>query len=93
MSRKILIAAAVAAFANLAAAAPSGDTIQGSPEATPKTDLSHQSGSLSEKLKQSNGVIHPEGAVDPNMEKEAPDAGTMPVIPPPGGSGGDAQPK
>ena len=93
MSRKILIAAAVAAIANLAAAAPSGDTVQGSPDATPKTDLSHQSGSLSEKLKRNNGVIRPEGAVDPKMEKEAPDTGTMPVIPPPGGSNEGAQPK
>jgi hypothetical protein len=92
MSRKILISAAVAAFANLAAAAPSGDTTQGSPNAAPKTDLSHQSGSLSEKLNRTNGVVHPEGAVDPKMEKGAPDTGTMPVIPPPNG-GTDGQPK
>ena len=93
MSRKLLISAAVAAFANVAAAAPTGDKIQGAPEAAPKTDLSNQSGSLSEKLKRNNGVIRPEGAVDPKMEKEAPDTGTTPVIPPPGGSNGGAQPK
>jgi hypothetical protein len=92
MSRKLFILAAVAAFANVAAAAPSEDKAQGAPEAQPKTDLSHKNGTLSEKLKQNNGVIHPEGAVDPKMEKEAPDTGTMPVIPP-GGSNGGAQAK
>jgi hypothetical protein len=88
MSRKILISAAVAALANLAAAAPQTDTIQGSPDAGPRTDLSNQSGSLSEKLSRTNGVIRPEGVVDPQMEKEAPHIGTTPVIPPPGGSNG-----
>jgi hypothetical protein len=48
---------------------------------------------LSEKLNQSNGVIHPK-EVDPAIEKPAPKAGDPNVVPPPGTSGGDApQPK
>jgi hypothetical protein len=62
---------------------------------TPKTDLSKQGGNLSDKLNSSNGVIHPEGSVDPQMQKPAPATGATPVIPPPGAPGGDrrVQPK
>jgi hypothetical protein len=42
---------------------------------------------LSEKLKQSNGLIHPK-EVDPAIEKPAPDAHDPNVVPPPGTSGG-----
>lgn len=61
----------------------------------PKTDLQDKKGDLSEKLDKSNGVIHPQGAVDPGMDKKAPSVGDTPVIPPPGapGSGTTAQPK
>lgn len=57
----------------------------------PATDLSKQKGSLSDKLNKSNGVIRPEGAVDPKMEKSAPATGATPVIPPPAAP--DVQPK
>jgi hypothetical protein len=72
-----------------------GPADPGSADATPRTDLSNQSGSLSEKLNKTNGVIRPEGVIDAQMEKEAPHIGTTPVIPPPGGSSGetDGQPK
>jgi hypothetical protein len=50
--------------------------------------------SLSEKLDQTNGVICPPN-VDPGIKAPTPDAGKMPVIPPPGSPGGDpnVQPK
>jgi hypothetical protein len=47
---------------------------------------------LSEKLNQSNGVIHPKD-VDPAIEKPAPKAGDSNVLPPPGTSGGAAAPQ
>ena len=89
---------ATAAFAMLgaasAASAASSDGTQPDGQA-PKTDLQDKKGDLSEKLDKSNGVIHPQGAVDPGMDKKAPSVGATPVIPPPGapGSGSTAQPK
>jgi hypothetical protein len=47
---------------------------------------------LSEKLNQSNGVIHSK-EVDPAFEKPAPKAGDSNVVPPPGTSGGAAAPQ
>jgi hypothetical protein len=49
---------------------------------------------LSDKLSQSNGVICPPN-VDPDIKAPTPNAGKMPVIPPPGSPGGDpsVQPK
>jgi hypothetical protein len=51
--------------------------------APPATDLSNKSGTLSDELDSTNGVIHPSGEVDPKMEKPAPAAGAIRVIPPP----------
>jgi hypothetical protein len=48
--------------------------------------------SLSKKLDLSNGVIHPDPGIDPSMQKPAPKAGSMPVIPPAAVSP-NAQPK
>lgn len=61
----------------------------------PPSDVSKQGGTLSEKLNATNGVIHPEGAVDPGMQKQPPATGTMPVVRPPGSPGGspDVTPK
>ena len=61
----------------------------------PKTDLQNKKGDLSEKLDKSNGVIHPQGPVDPGMNKKPPATGDSPVITPPGapGSGSTTQPK
>jgi hypothetical protein len=52
------------------------------------------SGDLSNKLSQSNGVICPPD-VDQGMKAPTPNTGTMPVIPPPGnpGSNQNVQPK
>jgi hypothetical protein len=44
--------------------------------------------SLSERLEQTDGVICPPD-VDPDIKAPTPDAGKMPVIPPPGSPGGD----
>ena len=56
------------------------------------------SGSLSDRLARSGGVIAPaDPGVDPGIVRPTPDTGeaTMPVIPPPGTPGGDpdVQPK
>jgi hypothetical protein len=63
--------------------------------AAPDTDIARKKGDLSDKLNSTNGVIHPEGTVDPGVLKPAPDKGAMPIIPPPGSPGGnpDVQPK
>jgi hypothetical protein len=44
---------------------------------------------LADKLAKSDGVLCPPTGVDPQMRAPAPDAGNMPVIPPPGSPGGD----
>jgi hypothetical protein len=61
----------------------------------PKTDLGTTKGDLSEKLDKSNGVVRPQGSVDPGIEKKAPAVGDAPVIRPPGAPDGDSnvQPK
>ena len=63
--------------------------------AAPDTDVGRKNGDLSDKLNSTNGVIHPQDDVDPAIKRPAPDAGSTPVIPPPGSPGGakDAQPK
>lgn len=50
--------------------------------ATPPEDLS-------KRLAQSDGVICPPPAVDPEIRLPTPDTGRTPVIPPPGSPGGD----
>jgi len=51
---------------------------------------SGSSGDLSKRLNQSDGVIEPPENVDPGMQvKPPPSSDKMPVIPPPGGPGGD----
>jgi hypothetical protein len=49
------------------------------------------SGTLSEQLSRSGGVIQPPPQVDRKIEAPTPDPGaqSMPVIPPPGAPGGD----
>jgi hypothetical protein len=74
-----------AAFAQAQTASPKScsDNARNSPNQT-----------LSDKLDQSNGVICPPN-VDPGIKAPTPNAGNMPVIPPPGSPGGDptVQPK
>jgi hypothetical protein len=55
----------------------------------PKTpDATTGSGNLSEKLARGNGVLCPPN-VDPEIKAPTPEAGKMPVIPPPGTPGGN----
>jgi hypothetical protein len=44
---------------------------------------------LGDKLAKSDGVLCPPSGVDPEIHAPTPDAGNMPVIPPPGSPGGD----
>lgn len=64
-------------------------------QVAPSSDVSRQDGSLSTKLNATSGVIHPEGTVDPGMQKVPPATGKTPVVSPPGTPGGqtDVVPK
>ncbi|MDQ8728146.1 hypothetical protein [Bradyrhizobium sp. LHD-71] len=44
---------------------------------------------LSDRLAQSEGLLCPPSNLDPKMQKDAPEEGKTPVIPPPGSPGGD----
>jgi hypothetical protein len=50
---------------------------------------------LADKLSKSDGVLCPPAGVDPEIHAPTPNAGNMPVIPPPGSPGGnpDIRPK
>ena len=95
---------AIAAFAAIINSASAQQTppppIDAIPEKAPQhmdtpsaDDGKH--GSLSDRLDKSNGVIRPETGVDPGIQKPAPATGAMPIIRPPGDSGGagNVQPK
>ena len=69
--------------------APSG-AVPEAAEPSPKPTGS--SGNLSEKLNQSNGVIHPK-EVDPGIAKPAPRAGDPNVVPAPGSPGAAPAPE
>jgi hypothetical protein len=98
-ARDVLIMAATVSFAFAFAAASGRPAAADEPArpnpVAPKTDLGAMKGDLSEKLDKSNGVIRPQGGVDPAIEKKAPAVGDTPVIRPPGAPGGDSnvQPK
>ena len=69
--------------APMASAPPRGtDTPDG-------TTTGQASEPLGDKLAKSDGVLCPPSGVDPEMRAPTPDAGNMPVIPPPGSPGGD----
>ena len=83
------------AFAQSAPGAPG--TSQTIPEKVqPKLDTTpapaegrSATGTLSDKLDKTDGVIPAPQGVDPDMHKQAPATGTMPVVPPP--AGGEAK--
>ena len=83
-SARALGAAAMLPFLSLPAVA------QSDKHPPPASDVSRQDGSLSQKLNDTSGVIHPEGSVDPGMQKTPSVTGTMPVVPPPGSPGGSS---
>lgn len=74
--------------ASWACAASAADTNPG--QMAPPTDV-QGAGSLSDKLSQTGGVIHPQQNSDPGISKPVPPSGStpMPVIPSPGSPGGD----
>jgi hypothetical protein len=74
------------ARANDCAAMPS--TAPGT-KALPGTTTGQGGEPLSDKLARSDGILCPPAGVDPQMRAPTPDAGNTPVIPPPGGPGGD----
>jgi hypothetical protein len=58
--------------------------------APPLNSPGSEGGVNREKFKRDDGVIRPRDDVDPDMTAKPPDSGArMPVIPPPGGPGGD----
>lgn len=67
------------------------------PGQVPQSDAGPPDQPLGHKLSETKGVIKPPQGVDPGIETTAPEpnAGTMPVIPPPGSAGGGqtVQPK
>ena len=73
-----------------AAAAFAQATQDAAPKSTqaPPTDIKRP-GTLSDKLGETNGVIHPTGDIDPDIRKPAPveHPNSTPVIPPPGTGG------
>lgn len=59
-------------------------------DSTPLSPADDTTGTLSDRLRNSRGVITPPGNVDPDIRVPAPvpNPGTTPVIPPPGTPGG-----
>jgi hypothetical protein len=84
----------LAAYAQSVAAQgdnPSSDGASKTPSAP--TDIAKQHGPLSDKLDRNQGVIHPEGGVDPGMEKQPPQTGATPIVRPPDPGKSGVQPK
>jgi len=87
-----------AAFAQTAPGAPGSKEVipekQAPPISQPGDDEVKSGRSLSQKLNESNGVIKPEGNVDPDIHTTAPEPhpNSTPVIKPPG-MGGEAGPE
>lgn len=55
----------------------------------PRGTTTGRAETLGDKLAKSDGVLCPPPGVDPEMHAPTPQGGAMPVIPPPGGPGGD----
>jgi hypothetical protein len=81
-------------FALVLSSAAHAQTSQAADPKACANSAANSSGTLSDKLSQSNGVICPPN-VDQGMKAPTPNTGKMPVIPPPGSPGGnpDVQPK
>ena len=83
-SRLCLLVAGVALVA--------GSAFAQAPKPTPDSKSTAPAQDLSEKLNQSNGVIHPK-EVDPAIDKAAPNVRDPNVVPPPGTAGGSSAPQ
>ena len=93
--RRPLLVALVAGSAFAQAdptATPRGPVDAVADEIAPGGEPTAPAQNLSERLNQSNGVIHPK-EVDPAIEKPAPKAQDPNVLPPPGTSGGAPAPQ
>jgi hypothetical protein len=82
--------------AQTAAPAPARANNCAPTESTPQGNIAPQGATtgqrtepLGDKLARSDGVLCPPAGVDPAIRAPTPDAGNMPVIPPPGSPGGD----
>lgn len=85
--RRLAIGLGILALCSSAARAQAAEAAP----AAPATDI-QGSGTLSDKLSATSGVIHPKADVDPDIKVAPPSSegsATMPVIPPPGTPGGD----
>jgi hypothetical protein len=72
---------------NCAPMTPNGSTV---PEGSAGSTVGRAANEpLGDKLAKSDGVMCPPSGVDPEIRAPTPDAGTTPVIPPPGSPGGD----
>lgn len=80
-----------AVLACLAALAGAGPAVHAAATTSPPTaapqDQSQAKESLSSRLAETNGTIHPP-PIDQDIQKAPKQHGTMPVIPPPGTAGG-----
>ena len=89
----LFVAGSGSAFAQGSSAATNCTPTQTNPQqgtlSPDSTTTGQKAEPLSDKLARSDGVLCPPGGVDPEMHVPTPDAGTTPVIPPPGGPGGD----
>jgi hypothetical protein len=85
-----ILALTLAAFVTSAAAQPAPQIApdRNCPPETRQTAPGANTGTLSDKLAESRGVICPPG-VDPAMAQKPPAEGTIKVVPPPGSPGGD----
>jgi hypothetical protein len=83
-------AAASVAIAQAQPPGPSRAPDQNAPSQFDAQSGGQRNQTLSERLDRSGGVIHPPGDVDPQMRVAPPATGDkMPVVPAPGGPGGD----
>jgi hypothetical protein len=78
-----------AAYRSGAVAQTVGQAQTADPKACSDTQRDSSGRALSDKLSESNGVICPPDDADSGIKAPTPDAGKMPVIPPPGSPGGD----
>jgi hypothetical protein len=93
---RMVLALILAASVASAAAQPAQQIApdRNCPPETRQNTPGANTGTLSDKLAESRGVICPPG-VDPAMVQQPPAGGTIKVVPPPGSPGGDpnVQPK
>lgn len=89
----LLLAGSCSAFAQTASSSNNCTPTQTNPQQgtiSPNgTATAQGSEPLSDKLAKTDGVLCPPGGVDTEMHVPTPNAGTTPVIPPPGSPGGD----